>query len=41
MDFLVRTGGFCTPERHEFILLPDLTGLSSLVELLTTGADAH
>lgn len=32
LDFLARTGEFCTPERHEFILLSDLLGLSALVD---------
>jgi hydroxyquinol 1,2-dioxygenase len=34
LDFLARTGDFCTPERHEFILLSDLVGLSALVDAL-------
>jgi catechol 1,2-dioxygenase len=32
LDFLARTGEFCTAGRHEFILLSDLLGLSSLVD---------
>src|SRR5262245_7507406 len=32
LDFLARTGEFCTPQRHEFILLSDLLGLSALVD---------
>ena len=35
LDFLARTGDFCTPERHEFILLSDLVGLSALVDALS------
>jgi hydroxyquinol 1,2-dioxygenase len=31
MDFLARTGHTCTDERHEFILLSDVLGLSMLV----------
>ena len=41
LDLLVRTGDFCTPERHEFILLSDLVGLSALVDALSnTGPDS-
>lgn len=41
LDYLARTGDFCTPERHEFIMLSDLIGLSALVEgLSNTGPDA-
>lgn len=36
LDFLARTGTFCSPDRHEFVLLSDLTGLSSLVDMLNT-----
>lgn len=32
MAFLERTGGFSTPDRHEFILLADMLGLTSLVD---------
>lgn len=34
LDFLARTGEFCTPGRHEFILLSDLLGLSALTNAL-------
>ena len=34
LDFLARTGQFCTAGRHEFILLSDLLGQSSLVDEL-------
>lgn len=34
MGFLYRTGGMSTPERQEFILLSDLLGVSSLVDIL-------
>ncbi len=41
LDFLARAGAFCTPERHEFILLSDLVGLSALVDALNNaGPDA-
>jgi catechol 1,2-dioxygenase len=36
LDFLARTGDFCSPDRHEFILLSDLVGLSSLVDALNS-----
>jgi hydroxyquinol 1,2-dioxygenase len=32
LDFLVRTGHTCTPERNEFILLSDMLGLTSAVD---------
>ncbi|NRQ40142.1 6-chlorohydroxyquinol-1,2-dioxygenase [Nonomuraea sp. NN258] len=32
VDFLVRTGHACTPERNEFILLSDMLGLTSAVD---------
>jgi catechol 1,2-dioxygenase len=35
LDFLARTGQFCTGDRHEFILLSDILGLSSLVDELS------
>jgi catechol 1,2-dioxygenase len=35
LDFLARTGEFCTAERHEFILLSDLIGLSALVDAVS------
>jgi len=35
LDFLARTGEFCTSDRHEFILLSDLLALSSLVDRLS------
>ncbi len=35
LDFLARTGRFCTADRHEFILLSDLLALSSLVDRLS------
>ena len=34
IDFLTRVGKMCTPERQEFILLSDTTGLSALVNLM-------
>jgi catechol 1,2-dioxygenase len=34
LDFLARTGDFCTPDRHEFILLSDILGLSALTDAL-------
>jgi hydroxyquinol 1,2-dioxygenase len=34
IDFLTRTGQFCTPTRQEFILLSDTLGVSSLVNAL-------
>jgi hydroxyquinol 1,2-dioxygenase len=35
LDFLARTGQFCTSDRHEFILLSDILALSSLVDRLS------
>jgi catechol 1,2-dioxygenase len=32
LDFLVRTGHTCTPERNEFILLSDMLGLTTAVD---------
>jgi catechol 1,2-dioxygenase len=40
LDFLARTGDFCTADRHEFILLSDLLGLSSLVDSLANDGPA-
>ena len=34
IDFLTRVGQMCTPDRQEFILLSDTTGLSALVNLM-------
>ncbi|QND75500.1 dioxygenase [Tardiphaga robiniae] len=34
IDFLTKTGGICTEERQEFILLSDTLGLSMLVDAL-------
>jgi hydroxyquinol 1,2-dioxygenase len=34
IDFLTRVGQKCTPDRQEFILLSDTTGLSALVNLM-------
>ena len=34
MQFLERTGEICDHERHEFVLLSDLLGLSSLVDMM-------
>ncbi len=34
IDFLTRIGKMCTPDRQEFILLSDTTGLSALVNLM-------
>jgi hydroxyquinol 1,2-dioxygenase len=40
LNFLARTGDFCTSERHEFILLSDLTGLSARVDALNNPGPA-
>jgi len=34
LDFIERTGKITTPERNEFVLLSDVMGLSSLVDML-------
>jgi hydroxyquinol 1,2-dioxygenase len=34
IDFMTRVGKMCTPDRQEFILLSDTTGLSALVNLM-------
>jgi len=34
IEFLERTGDISDPERHEFVLLSDVLGLSSLVDML-------
>ncbi len=34
IDFMTRVGKMCTPERQEFILLSDTSGLSALVNLM-------
>jgi protocatechuate 3,4-dioxygenase beta subunit len=34
IEFLTRVGKMCTPDRQEFILLSDTTGLSALVNLM-------
>ena len=34
IDFLTRTGGICSPERQEFILLSDTLGFSMLVDAI-------
>jgi hypothetical protein len=34
IEFMTRVGKMCTPERQEFILLPDTVDLSALVNLL-------
>jgi catechol 1,2-dioxygenase len=41
LDFLARTGEFCTPQRHEFILLSDLLGVSALVDGLNNTGPAQ
>jgi hydroxyquinol 1,2-dioxygenase len=41
LDFLARTGDFCTADRHEFILLSDVLGLSALTDAQSnTGPEA-
>ncbi|CUH62495.1 Hydroxyquinol 1,2-dioxygenase [Thalassovita autumnalis] len=40
IDFLTRAGDITTPERHEFVLLSDVLGLSSLVDMLHSREDA-
>ncbi|AWW43428.1 maleylacetate reductase and hydroxyquinol 1,2-dioxygenase domain-containing protein [Streptomyces cadmiisoli] len=35
IDFLTRTGEVCSPTRQEFVLLSDVLGVSSAVDLLT------
>ncbi len=40
IDFLTRTGEITTPNRNEFILLSDVLGLSSLVDMINSGPDA-
>ncbi|WP_426570319.1 maleylacetate reductase and hydroxyquinol 1,2-dioxygenase domain-containing protein [Streptomyces canus] len=35
IDFLTRTGQMCSPTRQEFVLLSDVLGVSSAVDLLT------
>jgi len=40
IDFLTRAGDITTPERHEFVLLSDVMGLSSLVDMLHSREDA-
>ncbi|MFG3658616.1 maleylacetate reductase and hydroxyquinol 1,2-dioxygenase domain-containing protein [Streptomyces sp. NPDC047706] len=35
IDFLTRTGQVCSPTRQEFVLLSDVLGVSSVVDLLT------
>jgi hydroxyquinol 1,2-dioxygenase len=35
LDFLARAGDFCTADRHEFILLSDLLGVSALTDALS------
>ncbi|MGI9501339.1 MAG: dioxygenase [Geminicoccaceae bacterium] len=40
IDFLTRAADITTPERNEFILLSDVLGLSSLVDMVHSPADA-
>ena len=41
LDFLEWAGKITTPERNEFVLLSDVMGLSSLVDMIATdGGDA-
>lgn len=40
IDFLTKAGKITTPERNEFILLSDVLGLSSLVDMIHSPADA-
>jgi len=40
LDFLTRAGRICDPRRNEFILLSDVLGLSSLVDLLNSSPGA-
>ncbi len=40
IDFLTRAGDITTPERQEFVLLSDVMGLSSLVDMLHSTPEA-
>jgi protocatechuate 3,4-dioxygenase beta subunit len=40
IDFLTATGQKCDAERQEFILLSDVLGLSSLIEMINAAGDA-
>ena len=40
IEFLTRAGEITTPERQEFVLLSDVMGLSSLVDMLHSREDA-
>jgi hydroxyquinol 1,2-dioxygenase len=40
LDFLVRTGQTCTPQRNEFILLSDMLGLTSAVDEVNNAGPA-
>lgn len=40
LDFIERTGKITTPERNEFVLLSDVMGLSSLVDMLHSNPKA-
>lgn len=40
IEFLKATGDISTPERNEFVLLSDVLGLSSLVDMLHSSPDA-
>ncbi|MCP4819851.1 MAG: hydroxyquinol 1,2-dioxygenase, partial [Shimia sp.] len=40
IEFLTRTGEITTPERQEFVLLSDVMGLSSLVDMLHSTPEA-
>jgi len=40
LDILRRAGSITTPERDEFVLLSDVLGLSSLVDMINSSSDA-
>lgn len=40
IEFLERTGDITTPERNEFVLLSDVMGVSSLVDMIHSSAEA-
>ncbi len=39
LDILTKSGAICTPERNEFVLLSDVLGLSSLVDMINSPDD--
>lgn len=39
LDFLEKSGMMCDEERHEFVLLSDVLGLSSLVDLINANSE--